>query len=53
MWLTFFVGTIADPFPGKVGIAIMYNKVGYTATEVTCGWAGAIFEVTGPFGQEQ
>ena len=29
------------------------NKAGYTATEVTCGWAGAIFEVTRPFGQEQ
>ena len=22
------------------------NKVGYTATLVTCGWAGAILEVT-------
>ena len=22
------------------------NKAGYTATPVTCGWAGAIFEVT-------
>ena len=30
-----------------------YNKAGYTATEVACGWAGAIFEVTRPFGQEQ
>ena len=29
------------------------NKAGYTATEVTCGWAGAKFEVTRPFGQEQ
>ena len=29
------------------------NKAGYTATEVVCGWAGAIFEVTRPFGQEQ
>ena len=29
------------------------NKTGYTATEVACGWAGATFEVTGPFGQEQ
>ena len=26
------------------------NKAGYTATEVVCGWAGAIFEVTRPFG---
>ena len=29
------------------------NKAGYTATKVACGWAGAIFEVTRPFGQEQ
>ena len=29
------------------------NKAGYTATEVSCGWAGAMFEVTRPFGQEQ
>ena len=29
------------------------NKAGYTATEVACGWAGAVFEVTRPFGQEQ
>ena len=29
------------------------NKAGYTATEVACRWAGAIFEVTRPFGQEQ
>ena len=29
------------------------NKAGYTATPVACGWAGAIIEVTGPFGQKQ
>ena len=29
------------------------KKAGYTATLVVCGWAGAIFEVTRPFGQEQ
>ena len=29
------------------------NKAGYTATEVASEWAGAIFEVTRPFGQEQ
>ena len=29
------------------------NKAGYTATEVACGWAGAKFEVTRPFGQER
>ena len=32
---------------------IVENKAGYTTTEVTCGWAGAIFEVTRPNGQEQ
>ena len=26
------------------------NKAGYTATEGAFGWAGAIFEVTRPFG---
>ena len=29
------------------------NKAGYMVTEVACGWAGAIFQVTRPFGQEQ
>ena len=29
------------------------NRAGYTATEVACVWAGAIIEVTRPFGQEQ
>ena len=29
------------------------NKVGNTANLAACGWAGAIFEVTRPFGQEQ
>ena len=29
------------------------NKAGYTATTVACGWAGAVFEVTLSFGQEQ
>ena len=29
------------------------NKARYTATPIVCGWAGAIFEVTRPFGQEQ
>ena len=29
------------------------NKAGYTATEVACGWAGAIFEVKRLFGREQ
>ena len=29
------------------------NKAGYTATPVACGWAGAVFEVTQSFEQEQ
>ena len=29
------------------------NKAGYTATPVACGWAGAIFEISGAFGQER
>ena len=29
------------------------NKASYTATQVGCVWAGAIFEITRPFGQEQ
>ena len=29
------------------------NKAGYTATQVACWWAGAVFEVTREFGQEQ
>ena len=31
----------------------LMNKAGHTATEVACRWAGAIFEVPKPFGQEQ
>ena len=37
----------------KKRVKELKNKAGYTATEVACGWAGAIFEVTRPFGQEQ
>ena len=29
------------------------NKAGYKAALVACGWAGAIIEVSGTFGQEQ
>ena len=29
------------------------NKAGYMATPVACEWAGAVFEVTQSFGQEQ
>ena len=32
---------------------IIFNKAGYTATPVACGWAGAIFKTTPSFGQEQ
>ena len=39
--------TVLDHFP------LRKNKVGYTATQVACGWAGAIFEVIRPFKQEQ
>ena len=38
---------------GRKKSEVERNKAGYTATEVACGWAGAIFEVTRPFGQEQ
>ena len=34
-------------------VRIVGNKAGYTATPVACGWAGAIIEVSGAFGQEQ
>ena len=34
-------------------LQVIDNKAGYTATPVACGWAGAIFEVSGAFGQEQ
>ena len=33
--------------------ASSHNKARYMATDVACGKAGAIFEVTRPFGQEQ
>ena len=38
---------------GNQGEHLVENKAGYTATPVACGWAGAIFEVTRPFGQKQ
>ena len=46
------------PFARTIGKAkekesdLEKNKAGYTATEVACGWAGTVFEVTRPFGQE-
>ena len=33
--------------------SLLKNKAGYTATPVACGWEGAIFEVSGTFGQAQ
>ena len=35
------------------GAGHLSNRAGYVATQVACGWAGAIFEVTRPLGQEQ
>ena len=35
---------------GFEGTLSYVNKVGYTATPVACGWAGAIIEVTPSFG---
>ena len=34
-------------------VMCVWNKAGYTATQVACGWAGAIFKATPSFGQEQ
>ena len=34
-------------------VSVGYNKAGYTATEVACGWAGAISKANRSFGQEQ
>ena len=39
--------------PTQLELNLYENKAGYTATPVACRWAGAIFEVTRPFGQEQ
>ena len=38
--------------PTKAASNIELNKAGYTATKVACGWAGAMFEVSGAFGRE-
>ena len=40
-------------FWANLRLMSLINKAGYTATPVACGWAGAIFEVTGTFGQER
>ena len=42
-----------DKKEGSIDEKMNNNKAGYTATEVACGWAGAIFEADRPFGQEQ
>ena len=36
----------------KDSLAGTKNKAGYTAIPVTCGWAGAVIELTKAFGQE-
>ena len=48
-------GNIGNEYalPNVTLVDMRENKAGYTATEVVCGWAGAIFEVTRSFGQEQ
>ena len=38
---------------GKFQSEFFRNKAGYTALPVICEWAGAMFEVTRSFGQEQ
>ena len=40
-------------FVQGLSISLSVNKAGYTATPVACGWAGAAFEVTRSFAQEQ
>ena len=40
-------------FMSKYHHEFLYNKAGYTATPVTVGWAGALFEVSLSFRQEQ
>ena len=45
--------TILKVLTGWIVRVLKQNKAGYMATKLACGWAGAIFEVTGPFGQEQ
>ena len=48
------IKTLLDRRPlWETVVGLNINKARYTATEVACGWAGVIFEVTGPFGQEQ
>ena len=39
------VGNISQLRPILKWISL-FNKAGYTATPVACGWAGAVFEVT-------
>ena len=47
-----YLATIANP--NFWFCSLTTNKAGYTATLVTCGWAGALLEkVTRAFGREQ
>ena len=46
--------TLPTPQSRTDGRGSIANKAGYTATPVTCGWAGAVIgKVTRAFGQEQ
>ena len=49
----YLLASVALQVSSKWKVWHRFNKAGYTATQVACGWAGAIFEVTRPFGQEQ
>ena len=40
-------------FYNEYSTQLLFNKARYMATQVACGWEGAIFEVTRVFGQEQ
>ena len=43
---------LTSDFPFR-DVDLLKNKAGYTATPDAYGWAGAVFEVTSSFGQEQ
>ena len=54
LFLSFLRQTFLVKFFLKTrGRAVYKIKTGYTPTPVACGWAGAITEVSGTFGQEQ
>ena len=51
-WIALYTGKTVECLCVCV-VDLSINKAGYTATPVACGWAGATFEVSGTFGQEQ